>query len=66
MCIKDDALLLNINGKRLSGATAYERLQKLRTEAKLKKAIGLHTQSQSKFFCPNGREMMTLFCIVIS
>jgi len=39
--------LLNINGKRLSGATAYERLQKLRTEAKLKKAIGLHTLRHS-------------------
>ena len=44
---KDDALLLNINGKRLSGATAYERLQKLRTEARLKKAIGLHTLRHS-------------------
>lgn len=44
---KDDALLLNINGKRLSGATAYERLQKLRAEARLKKAIGLHTLRHS-------------------
>jgi integrase/recombinase XerD len=44
---KDDALLLNINGKRLSGATAYERLQKLRTEARLKKPIGLHTLRHS-------------------
>jgi len=44
---KDDALLLNINGKRLSGATAYERLQKLRTEARLKKAVGLHTLRHS-------------------
>lgn len=43
----DDALLLNINGKRLSGATAYERLQKLRTEARLKKAVGLHTLRHS-------------------
>jgi site-specific recombinase XerD len=44
---KDDALLLNINGKRLSGATAYERLQKLRAEARLKKTIGLHTLRHS-------------------
>ncbi len=44
---KDDALLLNINGKRLSGATAYERLQKLRTEARLSKATGLHTLRHS-------------------
>jgi integrase/recombinase XerD len=44
---KDDALLLNINGKRLSGATAYERLQKLRAEARLKKAVGLHTLRHS-------------------
>ena len=44
---KDDALLLNINGKRLSGATAYERLQKLQAEARLKKAIGLHTLRHS-------------------
>lgn len=44
---KDDALLLNINGKRLSGATAYERLQKLRAEARQKKAIGLHTLRHS-------------------
>ncbi|MFD0767126.1 tyrosine-type recombinase/integrase [Mucilaginibacter lutimaris] len=44
---KDNALLLNINGKRLSGATAYERLQKLRAEARLKKAIGLHTLRHS-------------------
>lgn len=44
---KDDALLLNINGKRLSGVTVYERLQKLKTEARLKKAIGLHTLRHS-------------------
>lgn len=44
---KDDALLLNINGKRLSGGTAYERLQKLRTRARLKKAAGLHTLRHS-------------------
>lgn len=44
---KEDALLLNINGKRLSGAMAYERLQKLRAEARLKKAIGLHTLRHS-------------------
>jgi site-specific recombinase XerD len=44
---KDDSLLLNSGGKRLSGATAYERLQKLRTEARLKKAVGLHTLRHS-------------------
>jgi integrase/recombinase XerD len=40
-------LLLNINGKKLSGATAYERLQKLRAEARLKKVVGLHTLRHS-------------------
>ncbi|MFD0767123.1 tyrosine-type recombinase/integrase [Mucilaginibacter lutimaris] len=44
---KDDALLLNISGKRLSGARAYERLQQLKTEARLTKNIGLHTLRHS-------------------
>ncbi|HTD42287.1 MAG TPA: tyrosine-type recombinase/integrase [Mucilaginibacter sp.] len=44
---KDDALLLNIQGKRLSGFTAYKRLQKLRAEARIKKAAGLHTLRHS-------------------
>jgi integrase/recombinase XerD len=44
---KEDALLLNMNGKRSSGATAYERLQRLRTHAGLKKAAGLHTLRHS-------------------
>ena len=44
---KDDALLLNINGKRLSGATAYERLQKLQAEARISKPVGLHTLRHS-------------------
>ena len=44
---KDDALLLNIQGKRLNGFTAYKRLQKLRAEARIKKAAGLHTLRHS-------------------
>jgi site-specific recombinase XerD len=44
---KEEALLLNINGGRLSGAMAYERLQKLRTQARLNKAAGLHTLRHS-------------------
>jgi integrase/recombinase XerD len=44
---KEDALLLNINGKRLSGAMAYERLQKLKTGAGIKKTLGLHTLRHS-------------------
>jgi integrase/recombinase XerD len=43
----NDALLLNIQGKRLSGFTAYKRLQKLRAEASIKKAAGLHTLRHS-------------------
>lgn len=44
---KDDALLLNIQGKRLNGFTAYKRLQKLRAEARIKKVAGLHTLRHS-------------------
>lgn len=44
---REDALLLSINGKRLNGGTAYERLQKLRAQARLKKAAGLHTLRHS-------------------
>jgi integrase/recombinase XerD len=42
---RDSALLLSVTGKRLK--TAYERLQKLRAEAGIKKAIGLHTLRHS-------------------
>lgn len=44
---KEDALLLNVNGKRLSGHMAYERLQKLKDIAKIKKPAGLHTLRHS-------------------
>jgi integrase/recombinase XerD len=44
---REDALLLNINGKRLSGTTAYNRLQQLRTAARIKKPAGLHTLRHS-------------------
>jgi integrase/recombinase XerD len=44
---KEDALLLNVNGTRLSGHTAYERLQKLKAIAKIKKPAGLHTLRHS-------------------
>lgn len=44
---KDDALLLSIKGKRLSGAMAYDRLQKLRTETTIVKSVGLHTLRHS-------------------
>jgi len=44
---KEDALLLNINGGRLSGTTAYERVQKLRSAARIEKATGLHTLRHS-------------------
>ena len=39
---KEEALLLTVHGKRLSGAMVYERLQKLRDEARLTQMIGLH------------------------
>lgn len=44
---KEDALLLSIQGKRLSGDRAYVRLQKLRTDACINKVIGLHTLRHS-------------------
>ena len=44
---KEDALLLNVNGTRLSGHMAYERLQKLKSIAKIKKPAGLHTLRHS-------------------
>jgi integrase/recombinase XerD len=42
---RDSALLLSVTGKRLK--TAYDRLQKLRAEAGIKKAVGLHTLRHS-------------------
>jgi integrase/recombinase XerD len=42
---KDDALLLNINGKRFRAA--YSRLQQLKAAAGIKKAAGLHTLRHS-------------------
>ena len=44
---KDDALLLSVNGKKLSGHMAYERLQKLKETAGIKKPAGLHTLRHS-------------------
>jgi len=44
---KDEALLLGIKGKRLSGDTAYSRLQQLRAAARIKKPVGLHTLRHS-------------------
>jgi site-specific recombinase XerD len=44
---REDALLLNIGGKRLSGQAAYNRLQQLRTAASIKKPAGLHTLRHS-------------------
>jgi integrase/recombinase XerD len=44
---KEDALLLSVNGTRLSGHMAYERLQKLKVTAKIKKPAGLHTLRHS-------------------
>jgi site-specific recombinase XerD len=44
---KDDALLLNVNGKRLTGYTCYTQLQKLKTAAGIKKPAGLHTLRHS-------------------
>ncbi|PRY48543.1 integrase/recombinase XerD [Arcticibacter pallidicorallinus] len=42
---KEEALLVNISGKRLK--TAFERIQKLRAEAGINKVIGLHTLRHS-------------------
>ncbi|MBB6239878.1 site-specific recombinase XerD [Pedobacter sp. AK013] len=42
---KEQALLLNINGKRLK--TVFERIQKLKSEAKINKPIGSHTLRHS-------------------
>jgi integrase/recombinase XerD len=44
---KDDALLLSKQGNRLSGTTAYNRLQQLRATARIKKPAGLHTLRHS-------------------
>jgi integrase/recombinase XerD len=44
---KDDALLLSVNGTRLTGFTAYERVQKLRRTAGIRKQAGLHTLRHS-------------------
>ncbi len=42
---KEEALLLNVNGSRLK--TAYERIQKLKVIAGIKKPVGLHTLRHS-------------------
>lgn len=42
---KEQALLLNINGKRLK--TVFERIQKLKSEARINKPIGSHTLRHS-------------------
>jgi integrase/recombinase XerD len=44
---KDDALLLSVNGTRLTGDGSYERLQKLKAVAGIKKPAGLHTLRHS-------------------
>jgi integrase/recombinase XerD len=44
---KEDALLLGVTGKRLTGFTIYERLQKLKRIARIKKPAGLHTLRHS-------------------
>jgi site-specific recombinase XerD len=44
---KDDALLLSKQGNRLSGTTAYNRLQQLRAAARIKKPAGLYTLRHS-------------------
>lgn len=44
---KDNALLLSVKGKRLSGGTAYDRLQQLRAETTISKRVGLHTLRHS-------------------
>lgn len=44
---KQEALLLSIRGSKLNGATAFNRLQKLKPEAGINKVIGLHTLRHS-------------------
>ncbi|HTD99290.1 MAG TPA: tyrosine-type recombinase/integrase [Mucilaginibacter sp.] len=44
---KEEALLLSVNGTRLTGYSAYERLQKLKKTAGIKKPAGLHTLRHS-------------------
>ena len=44
---KSDALLLGLKGTRLSGVTAYGRLQQLKKAAKINKPVGLHTLRHS-------------------
>jgi len=44
---KEDALLLSIKGKRLSGVTVYDRLQQLRAQTLITKPVGLHTLRHS-------------------
>ena len=44
---KDDALLLSVKGKRLSGSRAYNTLQALKAETTISKPVGLHTLRHS-------------------
>jgi site-specific recombinase XerD len=44
---RDSALLLTHNGKRLTGGSAFDRMQQLRKKAEIKKATGLHTLRHS-------------------
>lgn len=44
---KEDALLLNVNGTRLSSQMPYDRLQRLKVIARIKKPAGLHTLRHS-------------------
>jgi integrase/recombinase XerD len=44
---KEEALLLSIRGQRMSGATAFERIQNLKAIAGIDKPIGLHTLRHS-------------------
>lgn len=44
---KEEALLLTIRGKRLSGTTCYKRIQQLGKEAGITKQFGLHTLRHS-------------------
>jgi integrase/recombinase XerD len=44
---REEALLLTRTGKRLQGATIYDRLQKLSKEANITKQMGLHTLRHS-------------------
>jgi integrase/recombinase XerD len=43
----NNALLLSVRGKRISGNSLYDRLQTLKKEAKITKSIGLHTLRHS-------------------